>query len=85
MTTIDITLPDALEQFVAQRAAAGGYANVQEYIVDLLEQIRSSEEGGALETHLQAGVAALDRNEGRPMTPSDWDRLRANVRARHAW
>jgi Arc/MetJ-type ribon-helix-helix transcriptional regulator len=84
MTTINISLPDALESFAATRVAAGDYASVQDFILALLEQARLDEERRRLEAKLVEGVAALDRGEGRPMTAGDWDRLRTTLRDTHS-
>jgi hypothetical protein len=79
MTTIDLPLTEALEQFVARRVAAGGYASGKDFILSLLEQIRQHSERDDLEAQLLEGVAALDRGEGQPMAAADWERLRAKV------
>jgi len=83
VNTIDLPLSDSLQQFVAQRAAQGGFTNSRDYILALLEQERRAEGREGLEAKLLQGLAELDRGEGQPMTSADWDRLRAQVRARH--
>jgi Arc/MetJ-type ribon-helix-helix transcriptional regulator len=83
MNTIDLPLTEPLEQFIAQRVAAGGFASGKDYILALLEQTRQAEERAAMEAKLLDGIAALDRGEGQPMTVNNWERLRADVRARH--
>lgn len=79
MTTIQIQLPETLEDFITAQAAAEGYDTPGDYVLALvcLAQRRSEE------ARLLAGVHSLDRGDGKPMIPSDWERLRANIRARH--
>jgi hypothetical protein len=83
MTTIDLPLNETLEQVIAQRVSTGGYSSGKEYILALLEQARQLEERAEVEARLLEAVAALDRREGQLMTNDHWERLRADVRARH--
>jgi Arc/MetJ-type ribon-helix-helix transcriptional regulator len=85
MTTINVPLPDKLEEFVAARAALDGFCSASDYVLELIRRAQQSSERSKLEARLLTGVQSLDRGEGRPMTPADWNRLRADIKNRQNW
>jgi hypothetical protein len=88
MTSIPVSLPDAIRAKVEARAAAAGRADVADYIRALVEEdVAADIVQGA--PHLSANVPeradALIR-EGlvspvREMTTADWDEIRRRVEA----
>jgi len=75
-----VPLPEALADFVAVQAAAGGYGSASDYSLALLRDAQQANAREALEVKLLAGIQSLDRGEGREMTVADWERMRARVR-----
>jgi len=81
MTTMNISLPDAMRAFVEQKVASGGYSTASEYIRELVraDQKRAAQE--RLEALLLEGL-----NSGDPIEISDawWERKKADLLARLA-
>ena len=78
MTTMNVSLPDALKSFVDERVSGGGYGTSSEYIRDL---IRRDQERERLRGLLLDGAASV------PSAPADagyFDQLRERVRQRRA-
>ena len=79
MEGLNITVPEALHDFVQARVAQGGYQSVGEYIGDL---IRSDQKQQAL-TVLGAEILKSAGNDPSvPMTDADWGDIRDEVRQR---
>jgi Arc/MetJ-type ribon-helix-helix transcriptional regulator len=83
MPTIQVLLPESLEPFVASQVAVEGHSSASEYLLSLLRQAQQAKAKAELEAKLLAGLEALDRGDGRPMTSADWERLRSGVRERY--
>jgi antitoxin ParD1/3/4 len=80
-TTMNISIPEALRDFVEERVAEGGYANVSDYIRALIRDDRAGQAKARLEAKLLEGLAS-----GPPVEATDeyWKRIDAKVRARIA-
>lgn len=76
MGTMNISLPDALKDFVDEQVAVRGYGTSSEYIREL---IRRDQDRMHLRGLLLAGAAAVPAG---PATRSHFDRLRERVRKR---
>ena len=75
MSTMNISLPDALRAFVEEQVRSGGYASSSEYLRQL---IREEQDRKALRALLLEGAAS------DPTAPADqafFDRLRDRVRS----
>ena len=81
MDTMNIALPKAMKQFVHEQVRRGGYSSVSEYIRDLIRAAQKETARQALETEILKG---LESGQSTPMTPEDWEGIRAEVRKRHA-
>ena len=79
MVKLDISLPEALKEFVDQRVETGSYKTSSEYIGELIrrDQIEQAERQlrAALEEGLQSGPSA-------PVDAAYWEELRAAARGR---
>lgn len=79
VTSIEVSLPEQLRQFVAERVA-DRFESVSEYVCELIraDQRRATEE--KLEVLLVEGL-----NSGAPtrVTPEVWDRKRRELIGRH--
>jgi antitoxin ParD1/3/4 len=76
MTTLSISLPDSLKDFVEEQAALGGYSTPSDYIRSLLREAQDRKDRGKIEGKLLAALAS----EAEEMKPADWDRMRERVR-----
>jgi antitoxin ParD1/3/4 len=83
MTTLTISLPDSLKEFIDREVEAKGYGNVSEYVRGLLRQAQANEAGARLEALLIEGLA---KGKDIPLSPKFWSELHrdaASVLARH--
>jgi antitoxin ParD1/3/4 len=77
MKTMNISLPDAMRDYIEQQVEAGGYGSVSEYIRDLIRQDQKRKEKEDLETLLLEG---LDSGKATGMSDRDWTEIRQAVR-----
>jgi antitoxin ParD1/3/4 len=76
MTTVTISLPDSLKEFVDTQVATKGYGNVSEYFRSLLREAQQNEADARLEALLLEGLAS---GEPIPVTKEFWTDLRAEA------
>jgi hypothetical protein len=81
MVHVDVAIPEGLAQFVADRARVLGHASAGDYIRMLIE----AEQRRLAESQLEVAVReALEGEAATPLTKSDWDSVRREVRKRAA-
>jgi antitoxin ParD1/3/4 len=83
MTTLTISLPDSLRDFIEREVETKGYGNVSEYVRGLLREAQTREAEARLETLLIEGLASGDEV---PLSAEFWTELRrdaAKILARH--
>ncbi len=76
MTTLNISLPDALHDFVEERVKGGNYDTASDYFRDLVHEDQQRKAQQKLDALLQEG---LDSGPSTPMTPQDWEEIRREV------
>lgn len=81
MTTMNISLPDAMRAFVEQKIAQGGYSTASEYVREL---IRDDQKRAAQERLEALLIEGIESGPAREMTAGDWQELRRRVWQRHA-
>lgn len=69
MTTMNISLPDALKVFVDDQIAKGGYSSASEYIRQLIREAQKQAAQQRLDAALLEG---LESGEPLPVTPEFW-------------
>jgi antitoxin ParD1/3/4 len=79
MTTVTISLPESLKQFVDAQVATKGYGNVSEYFRSLLREAQEREAEARLEALLLEGLASGDPI---PVDDKFWSDLRAEAEQR---
>ncbi len=79
MTTMNISLPDALKAFVDEQIANGGYSTASEYVREL---IRHAQKQAAQERLEAALLDGLDSGEPIPVTPEFWENRRKELEKR---
>ena len=84
MTTLTISLPDSLKDFIESEVRTKGYGNVSEYVRTLVREAREREADERLEALLLEG---LQSGKSIPITPAFWSELKgdaAKILARRA-
>jgi antitoxin ParD1/3/4 len=76
MTTMNISLPEALKQFVDEQVAERGYGTSSEYVREL---IRKEQDRNALRDLLLEGAASAP---GRPVGSEYFEGLRRRVQGK---
>lgn len=76
MTTVTISLPDSLKEFIEEQIATKGYGNVSEYFRTLLREARSKDADARLETLLIRGLTSGD---DIPLSREFWSELKAEA------
>jgi antitoxin ParD1/3/4 len=76
MTTVTISLPDSLKEFVDTQIATKGYGNVSEYFRSLLREAQQKEADARLEALLLEGLTSGDPI---PVTKEFWKSLTAKT------
>jgi antitoxin ParD1/3/4 len=80
-TTMNISLPEALREFVEKRVAEGSFSNVSDYVRALIRDDRAKRAQASLEAKLLEGL------ESGPAVVADdayWEDLKRDARARIA-
>ena len=75
MTTLTVTLPEALTLYLQEQIASAYYTNANDYIQSLIQQDRSRKQH--LEPLILEGIAS---GAPTPMTNDDWNEVRQSVR-----
>jgi len=76
MTTVTISLPDSLKEFIEHEVQTRGYGNVSEYVRGLLREAQKKDADAQLEALLLDGLASGD---GTPLTPDFWRELKKDA------
>jgi antitoxin ParD1/3/4 len=79
MTTVTISLPETLRDFVDKQIATGTYGNVSEYFRSLLRTAQEREEQARLEGLLLEGLA--HGGADIPLSRKFWKDLKAEAMA----
>ena len=79
MTTMNISLPDALKAFVDDQIAKGGYSSASEYVRELIRNAQRQAAQQRLEAALLEG---LESGEPLPVTAEFWQERRAELEKR---
>jgi antitoxin ParD1/3/4 len=79
-TTMNISLPETLREYVDERVAEGSFANASDYVRSLIREDRKRRAQANLEAKLLEGLAS-------PLEEASdeyWERLEADARKRIA-
>jgi antitoxin ParD1/3/4 len=77
MTTVTISLPESLREFVDTQVQTKGYGNVSEYFRGLLREAQTREEEHQLERLLLESLD--DPRPGAKGTPEFWEAMKDRV------
>jgi antitoxin ParD1/3/4 len=76
VTTLTISLPDSLKEFIDREVQTKGYGNVSEYVRGLLRDAQARESDARLEALLIGGLAT---GEDIPLSPEFWSELKQDA------
>ena len=76
MTTLTISLPDSLKEFIDREVETKGYGNVSEYVRGLLRDAQNSEADARLEALL---IEGLSKGKDMRVSPDFWSKLRRDA------
>lgn len=76
MTTLTISLPESLKEFIDIEVQTKGYGNVSEYVRGLLREAQAKEADARLEALL---VEGLTTGEDIPLSPDFWSELKQDA------
>lgn len=80
MSTLTISLPESLSDFVQKQVTEGGYTTPEDYIQKLLTEQQIRHENEQLEKLL---IDGLNSGPGEEATAEYWQNLRAELVERH--
>ncbi len=81
MSSLNISLPQSLKDFVENQVQQHGYSTPSEYVRELLRQDQKRRAEDQLETRL---LEALQSGDPIEITPQYWEAKRKNLVARHS-
>lgn len=76
MATLNISLPDAMRDFIEEEVRRDGYSTPSEYMRDLVRREQKRKAAGRLEELLLDGIRS---GKATPMTKKDWAELRKRL------
>jgi len=80
MTSLNVSLPKVLKEYVEGQATADGYSTPSEYIRELIRDDRKRQAKEKLEAALLEG---LNSGPAKEITPARWAQKRSSLRQRH--
>ena len=81
MSTLNISLPEAMKAFVEEQVQSGTYGSASDYVRALIREDQKRKAEEKLEALLLEG---LNSGEARAMTAKDWAEIRQTVRKKMA-
>ncbi len=81
MTTMNVSLPEKMKEFVDGRIEAGGYETVSEYVRDLIRKDIERQKTERLDALLLEGIRSIEE-EGTVLDSDEyWIALQERIRA----
>lgn len=81
MTTMNVSLPEKMKEFVDRRVEAGGYQTVSEYVRDLIRKDIERQETDRLDALLLEGIRSIEE-EGTVLDSDEyWIALQERIKA----
>lgn len=84
MTTMNISLPEKMKEFVDGRVEAGHYGTASEYVRDLIRndsERQAKERKDRLDTLLLEGIKSLEEEGTFEVTDEYWIQLQERIKA----
>jgi antitoxin ParD1/3/4 len=84
MTSLNISLPENIKDYVEQRVLQSGYGSVDEYFLALIQHEQQYRAQEQLDSLLLEGLDSLERGEGIEATDEWWDTERDRLSAKYS-
>jgi antitoxin ParD1/3/4 len=84
MTTMNVSLPEKMKEFVDRRVEAGGYQTVSEYVRDLIRkdiQLQEKERNDRLDALLIEGLTSIEEAGTVVDTDEYWSAVKERIKA----
>ena len=75
-TSMNVSLPETLKDYVQERVAEGTFSNPSDYVRALIREDMRRREEEKLDALL---IEGLNSGPAEPMTREDWDHIRGNL------
>lgn len=76
MTTLKISLPESMKEFIEEQVRSGRYSTASDYVQTLIREAQVRTAKQELECKL---IEGLDSGPATPMMPDDWEELKRRV------
>jgi len=73
MTSLNVSLPEAMRNWIDRQVKEGGYGTASEFVREVLREARKTRARRELEEKLIEGIKS---GPATPMTKADWARIR---------
>ena len=83
MTTMNVSLPEKLKEYVDGRVETGGYGTASEYVRDLIRQDlenQRKERHERLDALLLEGLKSMEEEGTFEITDEYWDEMRTRIK-----
>jgi antitoxin ParD1/3/4 len=82
MTTMNISLPESMKEFLEEESAKNGFRTVSEYVRSIIREVQERQaEREKVDAQL---LEALDSGTAAPLDQADWENIRNEVHRRQA-
>lgn len=79
MANLRISLPESLKAYVEERVAQSGYASVDEYLLELIQQDQQHRAQEQLNSLLFEGIESLEQGDSIEATDEWWEQERSHL------
>jgi len=73
MTSMNISVPESMKEFIEDEVSSGGYGTASEYVRELVRDAKKQKEEERIEKLL---LEALESGPASPMTKKDWEAIK---------
>jgi antitoxin ParD1/3/4 len=81
MTSLNISLPENIKNYVEQRSIQSGYGSVDEYFLALIQHEQQHRAQEQLDSLLLEGLESLEHGDGIEATDEWWEQERDRLSA----
>ena len=85
MTTMNVSLPEKLKEYVDVRVETGGYGTASEYVRDLIRkdsERQQKERNERLDALILEGLKSLEEEGTFEITDDYWDEMRTRIKSK---
>jgi len=79
MTSLNVSLPESMREWIDEQVKTGGYGTASEFVREVIREAQKNRARQELEAKLLEGINSGPATE---MTKADWDGLKERARSR---